>query len=72
MAFYTYSKEKYEPCVFDNGTWEGAPEVLVGSEAVGIALDLDDDGMVQETIEEASSTARVASATAVFQVSSSS
>ncbi len=26
MAFYTYSHEKYEPSVFDNGTFHGTPE----------------------------------------------
>ena len=26
MAFYTYSHEKYEPCVFGNGTFQGTPE----------------------------------------------
>lgn len=26
MAFYTYSHEKYEPCVFGNGTFHGTPE----------------------------------------------
>lgn len=26
MAFYTYSHEKYEPCFFDTGCWEGTPE----------------------------------------------
>ena len=26
MAFYTYSHEKYEPCMFDNGTFHGTPE----------------------------------------------
>ena len=26
MAFYTYSNEKYEPCVFDNGSFHGTPE----------------------------------------------
>ena len=26
MAFYTYSHEKYEPCMFGNGTWHGTPE----------------------------------------------
>src|SRR5215475_633220 len=26
MAFYTYSNEKYEPCVFGNGTFLGTPE----------------------------------------------
>jgi hypothetical protein len=23
MAFYTYSHEKYEPCIFANGSWHG-------------------------------------------------
>jgi hypothetical protein len=26
MAFYTYSNEKYEPCMFRNGTFVGTPE----------------------------------------------
>ncbi|MFO1428727.1 MAG: hypothetical protein U1F76_01080 [Candidatus Competibacteraceae bacterium] len=26
LAFYTYSNEKYEPCVFHNGTFHGTPE----------------------------------------------
>jgi hypothetical protein len=26
MAFYTYSNERYEPCMFHNGTFEGTPE----------------------------------------------
>jgi hypothetical protein len=26
MAFYAYSSEKYEPCLFDNGSWTGTPE----------------------------------------------
>lgn len=26
MAFYTYSHEKYEPCVFENGSFFGTPE----------------------------------------------
>jgi hypothetical protein len=26
MAFYTYSNERYEPCVFLNGTFFGTPE----------------------------------------------
>ncbi len=26
LAFYTYSNEKYEPCVFENGTFVGTPE----------------------------------------------
>ena len=26
LAFYTYSHEKYEPCVYPNGGWFGTPE----------------------------------------------
>jgi hypothetical protein len=26
VAFYTYSHEKYEPCLFPNGEWFGTPE----------------------------------------------
>jgi hypothetical protein len=26
MAFYIYSHEKYEPCLFHNGSWTGTPE----------------------------------------------
>jgi hypothetical protein len=26
LAYYTYSNEKYEPCVFRNGDWFGTPE----------------------------------------------
>jgi hypothetical protein len=26
LAYYTYSQEKYEPCVYDNGSWFGTPE----------------------------------------------
>lgn len=26
LAFYTYSNERYEPCVFRNGTFFGTPE----------------------------------------------
>jgi hypothetical protein len=26
LAFYTYSNERYEPCVFRNGTFYGTPE----------------------------------------------
>lgn len=26
MAFYKYSDEKYEPCIFNNGTFHGTPE----------------------------------------------
>lgn len=34
MAFYTYSNEKYEPCVFNNGRWEGTPEEAFSTSAV--------------------------------------
>lgn len=34
MAFYTYSHEKYEPCVFDNGSWHGTPEEAFDASAV--------------------------------------
>ena len=26
VAFYTYSNERYEPCIFQNGEWFGTPE----------------------------------------------
>ena len=26
LAFYTYSNEKYEPCIFNNGSFYGTPE----------------------------------------------
>ncbi len=29
MAFYTYSNQRYEPCYFRNGTWEGSLEEAV-------------------------------------------
>ena len=34
MAFYTYSNEKYEPSVFDNGTFHGTPEEAFETSAV--------------------------------------
>lgn len=34
MAFYTYSHEKYEPCVFDNGSFHGTPEEAFETSAV--------------------------------------
>jgi hypothetical protein len=34
MAFYTYSNEKYEPCVFDNGSFHGTPEEAFEASAV--------------------------------------
>jgi len=34
MAFYTYSHETYEPCVFDTGSWEGTLEEAFDTSAV--------------------------------------
>ena len=34
MAFYTYSHEKYEPSVFDNGDFYGTPEEAFQTTAV--------------------------------------
>ncbi len=34
MAFFAYSSEKYEPCVFDNGTFHGTPEEALDSSAM--------------------------------------
>jgi hypothetical protein len=34
MAFYTYSHEKYEPCIFNNGSWYGTPEEAFDTSAV--------------------------------------
>ena len=34
MAFYTYSHNKYEPSVFDNGTFFGTPEEAFQSSAM--------------------------------------
>lgn len=34
MAFYTYSHDKYEPSVFDNGTWHGTPEEAFDTSSV--------------------------------------
>ena len=33
-VFYTYSHMKYEPCVFDNGTFHGTPEEAFDTAAV--------------------------------------
>lgn len=33
-AFYTYSNERYEPSVFDNGTFYGTPEEAFKSSAI--------------------------------------
>lgn len=34
MAFYAYSSDKYEPCVFDTGEWTGTPEQALDTSAV--------------------------------------
>ncbi len=34
MAFYTYSHEKYEPCIFNNGSFHGTPEEAFETSAV--------------------------------------
>jgi hypothetical protein len=34
MAFYTYSNMKYEPCIFDNGSWHGTPEEALDTSSV--------------------------------------
>jgi len=34
MVFYAYSNEKYDPCVFNNGRWEGAPEKVFSTSAI--------------------------------------
>lgn len=34
MAFYTYSHEKYEPCFFNTGSWQGTPEEAFDTSAV--------------------------------------
>ncbi len=34
MAFYTYSHEKYEPCIFNTGNWEGTPEEAFDTSSV--------------------------------------
>jgi len=34
MAFYTYSNEKYEPCMFDDGEWFGTPEQAFNASSV--------------------------------------
>lgn len=34
MAFFAYSSEKYEPSIFNNGTFEGTPEEAFETSAV--------------------------------------
>lgn len=34
LAFYTYSNEKYEPCIFKNGSFYGTPEEAFETGAV--------------------------------------
>jgi hypothetical protein len=37
LAFYTYSHERYEPCVFPDGGWQGTPEDALDVGAVYLA-----------------------------------
>jgi hypothetical protein len=37
MAFYAYSSETYEPCLFPNGTWEGTVEEGFDASAIYLA-----------------------------------
>ena len=37
LAFYTYSHDRYEPSVFDNGTFHGTPEEAFDVGAVYLA-----------------------------------
>ena len=39
MAFYTYSHEKYEPCIFDTGSVQGTPEQAFDTAAVYLGTD---------------------------------
>jgi hypothetical protein len=39
MAFYTYSHEKYEPCVFDTGSLHGTPEEAFDTAGVYLRAD---------------------------------
>jgi hypothetical protein len=34
MAFYTYSHEKYEPCIFNNGSFHGTPKEAFETSAI--------------------------------------
>ena len=34
MAFYAYSHEKYKPCIFNNGSFEGTPEEAFDSSSM--------------------------------------
>ena len=34
MAFYTYSQEKYKPCMFADGSFQGTPEAAFEMAAV--------------------------------------
>ena len=34
LAFYTYGHMKYEPCVFDSGSWQGTVEEAFDTSAV--------------------------------------
>ena len=39
LAFYTYSHERYEPCLFRSGRWEGSPEEGLDIGAMYIAAE---------------------------------
>jgi len=34
MAFYNYSHEEYEPCIFNNNSWHGTPEEAFDTSSV--------------------------------------
>lgn len=34
MAFYIYSREEYEPCIFNNNSWHGTPEEAFDTSSV--------------------------------------
>jgi hypothetical protein len=38
MAFFTYSHETYEPCVFNNSTWHGTPEEAFDTSSVYLVV----------------------------------
>ena len=40
MAFYTYSREKYEPCMFADGSFQGTPEAAFEMAAVYLRAEI--------------------------------
>lgn len=36
MAFYIYSREEYEPCIFNNNSWHGTPEEAFDTSSVSL------------------------------------